>query len=187
MINPELIGMPGIMLLFIAFLVALLGLAHPVQSDRGQITDDAGGINIHSIDVRPVSNTNVIPGIFVPPPEIVRNSTTGLFPTDAPIAVSSNNLYVAWPNNDTGHWNVFFTKSIDNGKILAKTIIISAPNIGKTIDRNVQIAASGTSVYVTWWSNKTGVFEPLFRASTDNGTTFGKIIRLNSTAGGISK
>jgi hypothetical protein len=35
-----------------------------------------------------------------------------------PIAVSGNNLYVAWPNNDTGHWNVFFAKSTDGGKTL---------------------------------------------------------------------
>jgi hypothetical protein len=33
-----------------------------------------------------------------------------------PMAVSGNNLYMAWPNNDTGHWNVFFAKSTDGGK-----------------------------------------------------------------------
>jgi len=33
----------------------------------------------------------------------------------APIATSGNNIYTAWPNNDTGHWGVFFTKSIDGG------------------------------------------------------------------------
>ena len=33
----------------------------------------------------------------------------------APITTSGNNIYVAWPNNDTGHWGVFFTKSIDGG------------------------------------------------------------------------
>jgi hypothetical protein len=40
---------------------------------------------------------------------------------------------MAWPNNDTGHWNVFFAKSSDGGKTL-KTIIISAPNKGHTVD-----------------------------------------------------
>ena len=46
------------------------------------------------------------------------------------------------------------------------------------------IAASGDNVYVTWWDNKTGTREVYFRASTDNGETFGNAIMLNSTSGG---
>jgi hypothetical protein len=87
---------------------------------------------------------------------------------------------MAWPNNDTGHWNVFFAKSSDGGKTL-KTVMISAPNKGNTIDQNTEIAASGNNVYVTWWTNKMGVLMPLFRASNDGGNTFGKPIMLNST------
>ncbi len=34
------------------------------------------------------------------------------------------------------------------------------------------IATSG--VYVTWWSNKTGNDEVMFKASTDGGKTFGR-------------
>jgi hypothetical protein len=97
-----------------------------------------------------------------------------------PIAVSGNNLYMAWPNNDTGHWNVFFAKSTDGGKTL-KTMMISAHNSGNTIDQNTEIAGSGSNVYVTWWTNKTGVLMPLFRASNDSGNIFAKPIMLNST------
>lgn len=104
-----------------------------------------------------------------------------------PIATSGNNLYLAWPNNDTGHWHVFFAKSTDNGKTFEKTIIVSSANSGHTIDQNTQIAASGSNVYVTWWTNKTGTFEPVFRASNDYGNTFGNIVKLNSTTVGISK
>src|SRR5712691_3607215 len=78
----------------------------------------------------------------------------------APIATSGNNIYVAWPNNDTGHWGVFFTKSIDGGKTLGKTITLSAPNKGNIVNQNVDIAASGSSVVVTWWTNKTGTLMP---------------------------
>ena len=92
---------------------------------------------------------------------------------DAPIATSGNNTYIAWPNNDTGHFNVFFAKSTDGGKTL-KTMMISAPNKGHTIDQNTEISASGNHVYVTWWTNKTGTLMPVFRASNDNGDTFGK-------------
>jgi len=97
-----------------------------------------------------------------------------------PIATSGTNVYVAWPNNDTGHWNVFFAKSSDGGKTL-KTVMISTPNNGNTIDQNTEISASGSDVYVTWWTNKTGTLMPVFRASNDNGDTFAKAIMLNST------
>jgi hypothetical protein len=87
---------------------------------------------------------------------------------------------MAWANNDTGHWNVFFAKSTDGGKTL-KIMMLSAPNKGNVVDQNTEIAASGSNVYVTWWTNKTGVLMPLFRASNDGGSTFAKPIMLNST------
>jgi hypothetical protein len=100
----------------------------------------------------------------------------------APIATSGNNIYTAWPNNDTGHWDVFFAKSMDGGKTLGKTIMLSAPNKGNVVDLNVDITASGSNVLVTWWTNKTGVLMPVFKASNDNGNTFGKTMILNSTS-----
>jgi hypothetical protein len=99
---------------------------------------------------------------------------------DAPIAASGNNVYTVWPNNDTGHWNVFFAKSTDGGNTF-KIMIISAPDKGNIVDQNSEISASGSNVYVSWWTNKTGVFMPVFRASNDAGNTFGKTMMLNST------
>jgi hypothetical protein len=69
---------------------------------------------------------------------------------------SENNVYTAWPNNDTGHWKVFFAKSSDDGKTISKTML-STPNKGHDIDQITSIGASGNNVYVTWWTNKTGV------------------------------
>jgi hypothetical protein len=88
-----------------------------------------------------------------------------------PIATSGNNVYTAWPNNDTGHWGA-----------LGKTIMLSAPNTGNVVDLNVDIAASDNNVLVTWWTNKTGVLMPVFKASNDSGNTFGKTMILNSTS-----
>jgi hypothetical protein len=131
-------------------------------------------------------------GSGLPQPHVRLCSDTGtagvarchiVSPTQAlgvPIATSGNNVFMAWANNDMGQWNVFFAKSIDGGKTL-KTMMISAPNKGNTIDQNTEIAASGSNVYVTWWTNKTGVLIPLFRASNDGGNTFAKPIILNST------
>jgi hypothetical protein len=45
----------------------------------------------------------------------------------------------------------------------------------------VPIATSGENVYITWWTNKTGNEEVMFRASTDNGATFGDKINLSNT------
>ena len=45
------------------------------------------------------------------------------------------------------------------------------------------IAVSGSNVYAAWWNNKTGDFEVMFRASTDNGHTFWAKINLSNSPG----
>ncbi len=48
-------------------------------------------------------------------------------------------------------------------------------------ERQAPTAVTGENVYIAWWSNKTGNDEFLFRASTDNGATFGERINLSNT------
>jgi hypothetical protein len=43
------------------------------------------------------------------------------------------------------------------------------------------MATSGDNVYVAWWSNKTGNDEVMFKASTDNGKTFGNKMNLSNS------
>lgn len=151
-----------------------------------------------AISFEPIAFAQTSPGPKAPPPPptspppkrmICPNGELGFAGScmfrglGTPIATSGNNVYIAWNNNDTGHWNVFFIKSSDGGKKFAKNIMLSVPTKGHVVDLNVQIAASGSNVYVTWWTNKTGVLIPVFRGSNDNGTTFGKTTMLNSTAG----
>jgi hypothetical protein len=66
------------------------------------------------------------------------------------------------------------------------TIIQSAE--GMELDRNSRepkapMAASedGNNVYVVWWTNKSGNWEVMFRASNDGGATFGDKINLSNT------
>jgi len=47
--------------------------------------------------------------------------------------------------------------------------------------RNAPIATSGDNIYITWWTNKTGNDEVMFRASTDGGKTFGDKINLSNS------
>ncbi len=101
----------------------------------------------------------------------------------APVAASGDNVYVTWWDNKTGNWEVFFAKSTDGGETFDDTINLSNSK-GRSEDAN--IAASGDNVYVTWWDNKTGTREVYFRASTNNGETFGNTIMLNSTNAGVS-
>lgn len=99
----------------------------------------------------------------------------------APISATPDNVYMAWTNNDTGHWKVFFGKSNDGGRTI-RTIVLSPPGItGHVVHENAEIATSGRSVYVTWWTNQTGTFLPVFRGRNDSGSTFGKTLILNST------
>jgi hypothetical protein len=76
----------------------------------------------------------------------------------APISATADNVYMAWTNNDTGHWKVFFAKSGDGGRTF-KTIVLSAPSVtGHVVHENTEIATSGSRVYITWWTNQTGTF-----------------------------
>jgi hypothetical protein len=49
--------------------------------------------------------------------------------------------------------------------------------------KHIPIATSDNNVYVSWPSNKTGNSEIMFKASTDNGKTFGEKINLSNSTG----
>ena len=67
--------------------------------------------------------------------------------------------------------SVFVAKSSDDGKTVSKTIVLSTPNKEHVIDQNTSIAAS-IYVCVIWWTNESGVLEPVSRARNDGGNTF---------------
>jgi hypothetical protein len=50
-------------------------------------------------------------------------------------------------------------------------------------DPDAPVAASGDNVHLAWPSNKTGNWEIMFKASTDNGKTFGEKINLSNSTG----
>jgi len=54
--------------------------------------------------------------------------------------------------------------------------------LGGDIKKEAPIATSGDNIYVAWWDNKTGNNnEVFFRASTDNGQTFGNKTNLSNS------
>jgi hypothetical protein len=61
----------------------------------------------------------------------------------------------------------------------------SWPHIDKS-DGKAPMAISGNNLYTAWWGNGTGNYEVMFKASHDNGQTFGKKINLSNSTNGIS-
>jgi hypothetical protein len=102
-------------------------------------------------------------------PKGLINTSTG---DEAPIATSGDkNVYVAWPSNKTGNSEVMFKDSTDGGKTFSDKMSLS--NSTKSESANVQISASGSNVYVSWWERNQTSNEPVLRVSNDNGKTFG--------------
>jgi hypothetical protein len=64
---------------------------------------------------------------------------------------------------------------------IAEAFINSDPD-----PRKAPVAISGENVYITWWTNKTGLDEVMFRASTDGGATFSDKINISNSTGLVS-
>jgi hypothetical protein len=100
---------------------------------------------------------------------------------------SGDNAYVVWtthPSNDTGQsGEVMLRASIDGGKTFGNKINVR--NSSKTDSHDVQIDAFKDRLLITWWERNATSDIPLMRVSTDNGKTFGPILKLatNGTLG----
>jgi hypothetical protein len=96
----------------------------------------------------------------------------------APMATSGNNVYVVWPSNATGHLEILFRASSDNGQSFADKVNLSnTPNVD-SIDP--EIVTSNNSVYISWWEDYgNGTRVPFFKASNDNGQAFGSVMSLS--------
>src|SRR5215203_4521842 len=96
----------------------------------------------------------------------------------APMATSGTNVYVVWLSNLTGHFEILFRVSSDNGQTFVDKVNLSnTPNVD-SIDP--QIAAAGNDVYISWWEDYgNGTRVPFFKASNDNGHTFQSVLSLS--------
>ncbi|MDQ3836091.1 MAG: hypothetical protein M3270_04060 [Thermoproteota archaeon] len=96
-----------------------------------------------------------------------------------PIASSGNNVYVAWSGNDTGHLEIIFRASSDNGQTFSDKINLSnSPGVNSV---DPQISASDNHVYITWWEDYgNGTRAPFFKTSDDYGITFEAALSLSN-------
>jgi hypothetical protein len=101
------------------------------------------------------------------------------------MSVSANNVYVAWWSNKTGHFEVKFRASHDNGNSFDSKINLSNATSPTTSTAAV-IESEGSNIYVAWLEGKSNQtsrepFDIIFRASNDNGKTFGPKINLSNS------
>ena len=94
------------------------------------------------------------------------------------LAVSGDNIYIAWITNKTGNDNVVFRASNDAGATLNDRIILS--NTTNATLQDIQIAAGAENVAVLWWQMNATSEEPVARISADNGQTFESVANLAS-------
>ncbi|MDR4489278.1 MAG: hypothetical protein R2685_00015 [Candidatus Nitrosocosmicus sp.] len=94
----------------------------------------------------------------------------------SPMASSGDNLYIVWPDNKTGNWELFFAKSANGGDTFETPINISN---NTSFSANATILSHENHISITWWDNKTGKIEPFIRSSHDFGETFGEPHMLN--------
>jgi hypothetical protein len=105
--------------------------------------------------------------------------------TKAPVAVSGDNIYIAWWTNNTenGNEEVMFRASNDGGQTFSDKINLS--NTTEADSWRVEIAGEGENAVVSWWETNQTSDIPVARVSNDGGATFGPMIMLatNGTLG----
>jgi hypothetical protein len=112
-----------------------------------------------------------------------RGVTSAKSELKAPAVISGDNIYIAWWTNKSGNDEVMFRASSDAGQTFGDKI-----NLSNTTDADstrTEIATGGRNVIVTWWETNQTDDTPVMKVSTDNGKTFGPMLKLgtNGTLG----
>jgi hypothetical protein len=112
-----------------------------------------------------------------------RGGTVIVADRKAPPAITGENVYIAWPSNETGSDEVMFRASTDGGTSFGDKINLS--NTSDADSTRAEIDSDADSVVVTWWETNQTDDTPVMRVSSDNGATFGPVLTLatNGTIG----
>jgi hypothetical protein len=100
------------------------------------------------------------------------------WPCRGPVAITGDNIYVAWWTNNTANGNdeVMFRASTDGGATFGDKINLS--NTTDSESTRVEIAGEGETVVVSWWETNQTSDIPVAKISTDAGETFGPSMML---------
>ena len=95
------------------------------------------------------------------------------------LAVSGDNIYIAWITNKTGNDQVMFRSSNDAGATFNDIMNLNNSTDAKLKD--IQIASGAENVVVIWRQQINATSdEPVARISADNGHTFESVANLAS-------
>jgi hypothetical protein len=96
------------------------------------------------------------------------------------IAASASDVYVVWRDSNPGNFDILLKASNDNGTSFGTEINLSS-NTGSS--QSPQIDASEGNAYVAWRDDTPGNLDIFFRATNDNGGTFGTAINMSDNSG----
>jgi hypothetical protein len=89
-------------------------------------------------------------------PVNLSNNTRGSF--DPALAISKNDIYVAWDDDSPGNADILFTKSTDRGNSFSIKPLNLSKNIGRSLYPDVAISRSNNS-YIIWSDDTPGNYE----------------------------
>ena len=99
------------------------------------------------------------------------------------IAAAENGfVYVLWENTYTGNNNIFFKRSSDNGATFGPVVELSNNTSGQPLSHPL-LSTWKNDVYVLWQDLSSGNYSILLKKSTDNGTTFGPVVKVTDITG----
>ena len=101
------------------------------------------------------------------------------------IAISGTNVYVAWPDNTPGNFDILFRASTNGGATFTPSLSQPAANLSNNPGGSIepQLATSGNGVCLSWRDSTLGNSQIFFRSSSNNGATFTPVVNLSNDAG----
>jgi hypothetical protein len=119
---------------------------------------------------------------------VLDNNPTGSYQRDPTLAIDPNNfLYLAYEENRNGDWDIYFTRSSDNGDTWStQAPVHDILDPGNTMQFNPSIAVDNlNNIYVAWTANTTTSWDVYISKSTDMGATWSEQVKVNDDIGSL--
>lgn len=109
--------------------------------------------------------------------QLTTDTTSSYTPS---VAVSGNNIHVAWEDMRDGNFEIYYKNSTDNGQNWSSDMRLTA-DAGDSYHPST--AVSGSNVHITWQDNRDGNEEIYYKVSNDYGMSWDPDIRLTDDQG----
>ena len=96
------------------------------------------------------------------------------------IAVSGNNIHIAWEDMRDGNFEIYYKNSTDNGQTWSSDLRLTSDG-GDSYHPST--AVSGPNVHITWQDNRDGNEEIYYKMSNDGGLSWDPDLRLTDDQG----